>query len=326
MDNILEMDLSPEDSKLLKEALESWKEEVYAGLLEKVEEAKERKLEELEEASIEYRDSLKRDYSDKMIKSLREMEKDIRAKVVAEVVAENPEVQILEQIKELVAPTLNEDYARNVYTEEIQTLREQVEMLEEERTIEEGAKKLAELVSPYSSKTQNLIISLVNEGGPEEVTEQFYSIMESLSMNEEDEDEDDWEAEDDLDDEDMDDEMDDDMEDDEDYEEEDDDDMMADMPKAEDFDDMEEFGQAMADWQEENMSDEEEDMEDDEDDMDDDEDMEDDEDEEGDVDVDVDVEESYRGSTVKEGRKGKTKKKVVNEANEFKNRMLNLAG
>jgi len=310
MDNILEMDLSPEDSKLLKEALESWKEEVYAGLLEKVEEAKERKLEELEEASIEYRSNLKKEYSDKMLKSLKEMEREIRAKVVAEVVADNPEIQILEQIKELVAPTLNEDYARNIYTEEIQTLREQIEKLEEERAIEEGAKKLAELVSPYSRKTQNLIISLVNEGGPKEVTEQFYSIMESL--NEEDEEE--------MDDEDWDDEEE--MEDDEEMDDDEEEEMdMDDMPRAEDFDDMEEFGQAMADWQEANMSDDEDDEEEEE--MDDEfEDEEDEEDE--DMEGEDDMEESYKGSSVKTGKKGKTKK-VVESTNPLRARMLNLA-
>jgi hypothetical protein len=317
MENILEMDLSPEDGKLLKEALESWKEEVYASLLEKVEEAKERKLEELEEASIEYKENLKKEYSDKMLKSLKEMEKDIRAKVVAEVVAENPEVQILEQIKELIAPTLNEDYAKNVYTEEIQTLREMNEALEERMELEEGARKLAELVSPYTRKTQNLIISLVNEGGPDEVSEQFYSIIESLSMNEEDEDMDD--EDEDWDDEDLDDEDMDDM-DDEDWDDEED--PMSTMPKVEDYDDMEEFGQAVADWQEEQDMEDDEDEEDDEDW--DDEDL-DDEDEDDDE-TDVDVEESYRGSSVREGRKGKSRRKKVNEArNEFKERMLNLS-
>jgi hypothetical protein len=319
MENILEMDLSPEDGKLLKEALESWKEEVYASLLEKVEEAKERKLEELEEASIEYKENLKKEYSDKMLKSLKEMEKDIRAKVVAEVVAENPEVQILEQIKELIAPTLNEDYAKNVYTEEIQTLREMNEALEERMELEEGARKLAELVSPYTRKTQNLIISLVNEGGPDEVSEQFYSIIESLSMNEEDEDMDD--EDEDWDDEDLDDEDMDDM-DDEDWDDEED--PMSTMPKVEDYDDMEEFGQAVADWQEEQDMEDDEDEEDDEDW--DDEDLDDEDEDDDETDVDVDVEESYRGSSVREGRKGKSRRKKVNEArNEFKERMLNLS-
>ena len=343
MENILEMDLSPEDGKLLKEALESWKEEVYASLLEKVEEAKERKLEELEEASIEYKENLKKEYSNKMLKTLKEMEKEIRAKVVAEVVSENPEVQILEQIKELVAPTLNEDYAKNVYTEEIQTLREHVEILESRMELEEGARKLAELVSPYSRKTQNLIISLVNEGGPESVTEQFYSIIESLSMNEEDEDDDLDLEDDDLD---MDDDDDLDMDDDDmDMEEED---PMATMPRVEDFDDMEEFGQAMADWQEENgLAGDEDDMDDDDMDDDDDLDMDDDDmddddmDDDDDLDMDDDepkmgmkygkkyakhsgMEESYRGSSVRTGRKGK-KAKRVNEINDFKKRMLNLS-
>ena len=312
MDNILEMDLSPEDGKLLKEALESWKEEVYASLLEKVEEAKERKLEELEEASIEYKENLKKEYSDKMLKTLKEMEKDIRAKVVAEVVADNPEVQVLEQIKELIAPTLNEDYAKNVYTEEIQTLRENIEVLENRMEIEEGARRLAELVSPYSKKTQNLIISLVNEGGPDKVSEQFYSIIESLSMNEEDED---WDDEEEL--------EDDDWNDDDEFDDEDeieDEDPMLTMPKVDDYDSMEEFGQAIADWQEaQGLGDEEGD------DLDDEDEYEDDEDEMED-DLDDEMEESYKGSSVKEGKKGKKVNKKVNEAvNDFKQRMLNLS-
>ena len=47
--NVLDMDLSSEDEALLRESLENWKEEVMAGLMEEVEEAKEGKREKLEE-------------------------------------------------------------------------------------------------------------------------------------------------------------------------------------------------------------------------------------------------------------------------------------
>jgi hypothetical protein len=110
--------------------------------------------------------------------------------------------------------------------------------------------------------------------------------------------------------------------DDEDWDDEED--PMSTMPKVEDYDDMEEFGQAVADWQEEQDMEDDEDEEDDEDW--DDEDLDDEDEDDDETDVDVDVEESYRGSSVREGRKGKSRRKKVNEArNEFKERMLNLS-
>ena len=36
-------------------------------------------------------------------------------------------------------------------------------------------------MAPYSDKTQRLILSLIKEGSPDEVTEQFYNIYDSLS-------------------------------------------------------------------------------------------------------------------------------------------------
>lgn len=225
--NILEMDLSPEDEKFLRESLTAWKEEITANLMEEVEELKEQKLQELEEVNVEYREKIKEEFASKMIDALKEMREDIRAEVVVEMYDENPELAILEQVKELIAPTLNEEYMGNVYTEEIQTLNERIAELEKDKNLDDGAKKLAELISPYSEKTQNILISLIKEGGPDEVTEQFYNLIENLEEAEDDEDEEDdddeVEAEDDDDEEDEDeDEEDDDdeAEDDEDDEEE----------------------------------------------------------------------------------------------------------
>ena len=111
--------------------------------------------------------------------------------MLAETYENNPELQVLETIKELVAPTLDEDYLGNAYANELQTLREKIEELEEEKSLEEGAKKLAELISPYSERTQKILISLIKEGGPDEITEQFYNLIENLEEEEDEEDEDD---------------------------------------------------------------------------------------------------------------------------------------
>ena len=235
---ILNMELSEDDANLLRESLVAWKEEVYANLLEEVAELKTKKIEELEEANRQYQSELKEEYSNKMIEALSEMKEDLRSDVLAETVASNPELQVLEKIKELVAPTLSEDYLGNVYVEQIQNLREENEALIREIELEEGAETLAELISPYSSKTQNILLSLIREGNAEEVTEQFYELIESLEEAAKDDDDDDEEddtkskkskksktkKDDDEDDEDEEDEDDDDDDDDDDEDDEDEED------------------------------------------------------------------------------------------------------
>lgn len=185
--NILDMDLSPADEALLRESLESWKEEVMTNLMEEVEQAKEQRIEELETQNVEFREKLKEEFAGKMLDALKEMKEELRAEILSEVYESNPELQILEKIKELVAPTLNEDFVENAYANELQTLRQRNEELEEEMVLEAGAKKLAELIAPYSTKTQNIILSLIKEGGPDEVTEQFYNLIESLEGSDDDE-------------------------------------------------------------------------------------------------------------------------------------------
>ena len=189
MENILDRDLNSDEEQAIRESLETWREEVYNQLLEEVEQLKESKLEELEEVNIEFRETLKEEYADKMIKALNEMKEELRAEVLSEVYENNPELQILEKIKEIIAPTLNEEYIGNVFAQELQTLKEENVALKERMKLEEGAKTLAELIAPYSEKTQNILLSLIKEGGPEEVTEQFYNLIENLESLEEEDDE-----------------------------------------------------------------------------------------------------------------------------------------
>lgn len=196
MSDILNRDLTPEEEKILRESLETWKEEVYSKLMEEVDKVKEEKIAELEEANELYREQLKEEYAEKMVQGINEMRDSIRAEVISEVVTSNPELQVLEKVKELIAPTLNEDYTAGMYAEELVALKEQVEEYKRKEELMEGAKTLAELIAPYSVRTQNIILSLVKEGGPDEVTEQFYSLIESLqALDEEDAEEDEEDAE-----------------------------------------------------------------------------------------------------------------------------------
>ena len=228
--NILEMDLDEASAKYLQESLDSWKEGMMAQFLEEVEALKQSTIEELEEENIAYKQSLKEEYADKFITALSEMREEIKAEVIAETVQNNPEIKVLEKIKEIIAPVISEEYREKEYGDSIAVLKARIDELEEEKELQEGARTLASLIAPLSESTQNLVLSLIKEGSPEEVEDQFNNILESLESvfgeadDEDEDDEDDDEDEDgDDDDEDDDDDADDDDEDGDDDDEDEDD-------------------------------------------------------------------------------------------------------
>ena len=179
--NLLNEELDEESQKYIQETLEAWKESVTNQLVEQMEQEKQAKLEELEEENAAYREQLKEEFTEKMLYGLNELKESIRAEVTAGVIKNNPELKIFEQIKEIVAPLVSEGYCDNAYEDTIAKLSEENEALRREQELQEGAKTLASLLAPYSEKTQKLVVSLVKEGSPEEVTEQFYNIFETLS-------------------------------------------------------------------------------------------------------------------------------------------------
>jgi len=224
--NILEMDLDEASAKYLQESLDSWKEGMMAQFLEEVEALKQSTIEELEEENIAYKQSLKEEYADKFITALSEMREEIKAEVIAETVQNNPEIKVLEKIKEIIAPVISEEYREKEYGDSIAVLKAKIDELEEEKDLQEGARTLASLIAPLSESTQNLVLSLIKEGSPEEVEDQFNNILESLESvfgeaDDEDEDDEDDDEDEDGDD---DDEDDDDDADDEDEDGDDDDD------------------------------------------------------------------------------------------------------
>ena len=179
--NLLDEELDEASRKYIQESLESWKEGVVEQLVKQMEQEKQVKFEELEEETNAYREQLKEEFTEKMLDGLNELKESIRAEVTAEVIKSNPELKIFEQVKEIIAPLVSEGYRDNAYEDTITKLSEEVETLRREQELQEGAKTLAALLAPYSDKTQKLILSLIKEGSPEEVTEQFYNIYDSLS-------------------------------------------------------------------------------------------------------------------------------------------------
>ena len=179
--NLHDKQLDEASQKYIQESIEAWKESVTNQLVEQMEQEKQAKLEKLEEENAAYREQLKEEFTEKMLDGLNELKESIRAEVTAGVIKNNPELKIFEQIKEIVAPLVSEGYRDNAYEDTIAKLSEENEALRREQELQEGAKTLASLLAPYSEKTQKLVVSLVKEGSPEEVTEQFYNIFETLS-------------------------------------------------------------------------------------------------------------------------------------------------
>lgn len=179
--NLLDQELDEESQKYIQETLSSWKESVTNQLIEQMEKEKQAKIEELEEENLAYREALKEEFTEKMLDGLNELKESIRAEVTAEVIKNNPELKIFEQVKEIVAPLVTEGYRDNAYADTIERLSEENEKLKREAELNEGAKVLADLLEGYSEKTQKLVLSLIKEGSPEEVSEQFYNIVETLS-------------------------------------------------------------------------------------------------------------------------------------------------
>ena len=210
--NLLDNSLDEASQKYIQEALENWKESVSNQLIGQMEEVKAAKIEELEEENQKYREQLREEYADKMMAGLSDLKEKMKAEITAKVVKDNPELKILEQIKEAVAPLLNEEYRDVTYSNSLAALSEEVEELRREKALAEGKETLAALLAPYSDKTKRMVSALIKEGTSDEVTENFYNLVENLpdlfeeEDKDEDDDEEDYEDDDQNDDENKDDE------------------------------------------------------------------------------------------------------------------------
>lgn len=210
--NLLDNSLDEASQKYIQEALENWKESVTNQLVEQMEEVKAAKIEELEEENQKYREQLREEYADKMMAGLSDLKEKMKAEITAKVVKDNPELKILEQIKEAVAPLLNEEYRDVTYSNSLAALSEEVEELRREKALAEGKETLTDLLAPYSDKTKRMVSALIKEGTSDEVTENFYNLVENLPElfeeedKDEDDDEEDYEDDDQNDDENKDDE------------------------------------------------------------------------------------------------------------------------
>jgi hypothetical protein len=197
IDDILSLEISEEVAEQLSEALVSWKEEYASNLEEKNNEILEEKLQEIDEMNERWREEMAEEYSEKFISMLSEMRDEVKANVLAEFVDTDPTYKLMEEIKRLVAPTIDEEYTKNIYLEELLELRSQVSRLEEEKELEEGKRTLEELIENYDDKIKPLLREFIGAGSPDEVEDKFYKLITTLNEDTDDDDDDDFDIDDD---------------------------------------------------------------------------------------------------------------------------------
>lgn len=220
--NFLNKQLTEEEQQEFREYIKEWKTDWVEKQKDRIEEIIQEEINRVDLLSKEYESNLKEKYSAKLVEAVEEIKDHMRAEIISEMQNNDPSINALNEIKNIVAPlVLNEE---KEYSNQIAILTEKIHELENESKFYKGSERLQELVSDYSPKMQRLLKKLIGEGTEEEIVEKFYNIIEELK---EDDSEfiaegqnDDWlfeqdDEEDEGDDEEEDDEEDDDEEDDE---------------------------------------------------------------------------------------------------------------
>lgn len=189
--DILNLDLSEETSQKLIEHVENWKAEYAEILKEKNEEVVQAKLQEIDEKNEEWREGVVEEYSEKLLDAIKEMQGEVKARAVAEYVANDPSFKIFEEVKRLVAPTINEEYTKNIYLEEIVELRKKVQDFEKQKALEEGVKVREELIASYPPKVRSMLRQYIGECVEEEVEKKYWEMIEVLNEDSDEEESDD---------------------------------------------------------------------------------------------------------------------------------------
>jgi hypothetical protein len=182
--NFLDIDLTPEDQKELSNILTEWKATELEKMSQALQEAKDNEINKIEESLVEYKQQLEEDYLDKVNVIIESLKPQIRKQVLVEMNETNPEMLVMEKIKEMMFPLVNESGAS--YTNEINLLKKELDELKQKNALSEGEAKKEKLLEGYSEKTRAIIDKMIGEGNAIEITEKYYEIIESFQELEED--------------------------------------------------------------------------------------------------------------------------------------------
>lgn len=182
MSLLSDINLTESQQEELKNKLDSWKlaetKRIEAELTEKYEQMEATFREESEHLVEEVKENLKKVYSKRFSKALKEMYEQIKAEVMIENL-ESPEVKALEEIKSTIYPLINEASAKR-HRDEFKKLSEMYVAVNEELELLKGENKKAKLMESLSPDVRKVVDKLVGEGTREQVVERFASIKQAL--------------------------------------------------------------------------------------------------------------------------------------------------
>ncbi len=204
MSLLADIKLTESQQSALKEKLDAWKlnekKKLETELTEKYEIMEANLKDEYEDLVSTVKENMKKVYTKRFVKALKEMHNEIKAQVMVEHLG-SPEVKALEEMKAIIYPLINESTAKR-HRDEFNKLAEMYQITLEDLDKLKGEVKKARLVESLSPEVRKVVTKLIGEGNEEEIVEKFATIKQALkeeaakptapSINEEVEDEDDY--------------------------------------------------------------------------------------------------------------------------------------
>jgi hypothetical protein len=177
-----EVELTEDMQKELQDKLDAWKanerKAVEQTYTEKYEQLEAQLKEDYEELVAEIKENMKKVYTKRFTKALKEMYEEIKAEVMMESL-NSPESKALEEIKVIVWPLINEATTKR-HKEEFVKLAEMYESILEDHELLKGEIKKAQLVESLSPDVRKVVTKLLGEGSETEIVDKFAEIKKAL--------------------------------------------------------------------------------------------------------------------------------------------------
>lgn len=179
---LTDIKLTEAQQNALKEKLDSWKlnekKKLETELTEKYEIMEANLKDEYEDLVSNVKENMKRVYTKRFVKALKEMHNQIKAQVMVEHL-DSPEVKALEEMKTIIYPLINESTAKR-HRDEFNKLAEMYQSTIVDLDKLKGEVKKAKLVESLSPDVRKVVTKLLGEGNEEEIVEKFATIKQAL--------------------------------------------------------------------------------------------------------------------------------------------------
>lgn len=177
-----DLKLTESDQSELKDKLDAWKaaerKKIEDDLTDKYDQMEAQLKDEYETLVEEIKDNMKKVYTQRFTKALKEMYEEIKSSVMVESL-HSPEVKALEEVKSVVYPLINEPTARR-HRDEFAKLAGMYESLVKEYELLKGANKKATLIGSLDPEVKKVFDKMIGEGTEVEVVEKFAALKQAL--------------------------------------------------------------------------------------------------------------------------------------------------